>query len=202
MSTVLRIGPHDHGREMTYEQFLAGDYEEGYKYELIDGSLYVSPQPNFPHDWVETHVRSLLTVYWLSHRNVISWVSAKARVFVRRRRKSTCPEPDISVYQGARPAKDSQWEQMSPTIVVEIVSESDPHKDYQRNVELYRQVPSILEYWLFDKCGDDDGPVMRAYSRDSGDSDWTTRDYGPADVYTTPLLPGFSLPVSPESDDS
>src|SRR5687768_14222795 len=46
MSTMLRIGPHDHGREMTYEEFLAGDYEEGYKYELIRGELYVSPQPN------------------------------------------------------------------------------------------------------------------------------------------------------------
>ena len=39
MATVLKIGPADHGRPMTLDEFQAGDYEEGYKYELIDGEL-------------------------------------------------------------------------------------------------------------------------------------------------------------------
>ena len=55
MQTALHIGPHDHGRELTDDEFVAADYEEGYKYELIDGSLYVSPQPNLPHV-IERHI--------------------------------------------------------------------------------------------------------------------------------------------------
>ena len=85
-------------------------------------------------------------------------------------------------------------------IVVEVVSDTDPDKDYGRNVELYRQVPSILEYWVFDRCGDDDGPVLRVYLRDSGDQDWKIADYGPADTYSTSRLPGFRLPVTPIDD--
>ena len=42
-SDTRQLGPADHGRELTYDEFLAGDYEEGHKYELIDGRLYVSP---------------------------------------------------------------------------------------------------------------------------------------------------------------
>jgi hypothetical protein len=32
MATVLKIGPVDHGRPMTLEEFHASDYEEGYQY--------------------------------------------------------------------------------------------------------------------------------------------------------------------------
>ena len=44
---------NDHGRPMRRDEFEAGEYEEGYKYELIDGKIYVSPQPNAPEGWVE-----------------------------------------------------------------------------------------------------------------------------------------------------
>ena len=49
----LRLGPGDHGQRMSYDEYLAGDYQPGYKYELIDGELYVSPEANRAHDWVE-----------------------------------------------------------------------------------------------------------------------------------------------------
>src|SRR6266851_438244 len=53
MATVLRLGRADHGRPMTLDEFWHSDYEEGYKYELIDGKLYVSPLPNLPGSLVE-----------------------------------------------------------------------------------------------------------------------------------------------------
>lgn len=197
MSIGLRIGPQDHGREMTYDEFLGGDYEEGYKYELIDGELYVSPQPNPPHDIVLQHIHELLTIYKLQRRDIVKRISSHSRVFVPGRRKTTCPEPDFVVYNDFRPTRNLRWDQISPFIVVEVVSESDPDKNYQRNVKLYEEVPSILEYWVFDKCGDDDGPVLRVFRRDSGEQEWTTSDFAPNDIYRTTLLPDFSLPVMP-----
>jgi Uma2 family endonuclease len=199
MSTMLRIGPHDHGRELTYEEFLTGDYQEGYKYELIRGELYVSPQASFPHDWVEGHVRKVLTFYWAKRPDLVKWVSPKARVFIPGEGE-TCPEPDIAVYRDCQPGKTADWRQFSPLIVVEVVSETDPDKDYVRNVELYRKVPSILEYWLFDRCSEDDGPTLRVHRRDSGDQSWKIDDYDSGATYTTPLLPDFSLPVSPDEE--
>jgi Uma2 family endonuclease len=199
MSTMLRIGPHDRGRAMTYDEFLAGDYEEGYRYELIRGELYVSPMPNPPHDIMREYVDELLTIYKSHNRHVIKRLTAGARVFVHGIPETTCPEPDLALYNDYRPnLGQKRWEKFSPFLVVEVVSESDPDKDYdRRNVELYRQVPTILEYWLFDKAGDVDGPTLRVFRRDSGDQDWTTCDYGPNSTYTTPLLPGFALPVRP-----
>lgn len=200
MATMLRIGPHDHGREMTYEEFLAGDYEEGYRYELIRGELYVSPQPNPPHDVMTEHVDELLTLYKVKHRKIIKRLSTHARVFVPGERKTTCPEPDFALYNDyAGNLRQKRWEPFSPFIVIEIVSKDDPDKDYVRNVDLYQRVPTILEYWVFDNLDADDGPTLRVYRRDSGDRAWTHADYGPTATYATPLLPGFTLPVSPES---
>jgi Uma2 family endonuclease len=196
MQTTLHIGPRDHGRELTDDEFVAADYEEGYKYELIDGSLYVSPQPNFPHDVIEQHIAETLVLYKQRHPGTIQKLSHKARVFVPGRRKTTSPEPDFAIYDRCPPGKGVRWQDISPMIVVEIVSD-DPEKDYDRNVELYRQVPSILEYWVFDKVEEDDGPVLKVFRRDSGEQDWTSEDYGCEAVYSTELLPGLRLSVSP-----
>ena len=68
---------------------------------------------------------------------------------------------------------------------------------YVRNVKLYQRVPSILEYWVFDRCRDPQGPTLTVYHRTSGRQKWKTDDYGPDDVYSTKLLPGFKLPVCP-----
>jgi Uma2 family endonuclease len=199
MSTMLRIGPHDHGREMTLEEYLAGDYEEGYRYELIRGELYVSPQPNPPHDEMSEYLNDLLTVYKLKHRKIVKRLSSHCRVFVPGERKTTCPEPDFALYNDyARGSGQNSWQKFSPFIVIEIVSDSDPDKDYVRNVELYQKVPTILEYWLFDKVDEADGPTLRVHRRDTGDQEWKTEDYGPEASYSTQLLPGFSLPVCPD----
>ena len=53
MATVLKLGPLDQGRPMTLDEFMAGDYHEGYMYELIDGRLYASPLPNLPEARVD-----------------------------------------------------------------------------------------------------------------------------------------------------
>jgi Uma2 family endonuclease len=116
MSTMLRIGPRDHGREMTYEDFMDGDYEEGYKYELIEGRLYVVPGADPSHDRSEKHIYHALVSYWQTHRDVLAWVTDKARVFVPGKRKSTAPEPDIAAYRTIVPDFED-WREVSPLIV-------------------------------------------------------------------------------------
>ncbi|HEY2414654.1 MAG TPA: Uma2 family endonuclease [Pirellulaceae bacterium] len=200
MSTATlrtRLGLADHGRELTYDEFLAGRYANGYKYELIDGRLYVSPAANYPHDWVQEHINEALALYKSLRPSVVQRISSRCRVFVPGRHKTTCPEPDFAIYKTCPPGRDVDWQDISPMIVVEIVSPDDPHKDYVRNVELYQRVPSILEYWVFDRCRDPHGPTMTVYHRMAARQKWKTDNYGPEDIYTTALLPGFKLPVCP-----
>jgi Uma2 family endonuclease len=191
-----RLSHRDHGRELTFDEFMAGDYEEGYRYELIEGRLYVSPYPNLPHAIQERYVHEALLANKARKNSVIKEVFAKARVFVPGPTRVTCPEPDLTVYSES-PSADQRWQDLSPLVVVEIVSPDNSYKDFVRNVDLYQRVPSIREYWLFDKCAEDDGPTLRVYHRGTARQKWKIAEYGPRDTYTTALLPGFKLPVCP-----
>src|SRR6516165_6559965 len=100
MATVPHIvlGPHDHGRPISYEEFLASDSQAGYHCELIDGKVYVSPQPNIPHAMLELWLYTKLAGYSSQRSDIINFVYFKTRVFVPGRKLVTCPEPDISAY--------------------------------------------------------------------------------------------------------
>src|SRR4051812_39561094 len=99
MKTLLRIGPEDVGRRLTLEEFTSASYEEGYKYELIDGRLSVAPAPDAPEGVNEFWLLRKLIVYSVQHPEVINFPYNKARIFVPNRPKLTAPEPDIAAYQ-------------------------------------------------------------------------------------------------------
>jgi Uma2 family endonuclease len=162
-STLRKIGPRDHGREMSLDDFMAADYQGGNQYELIDGRLYVSPQADLPQNVVELWIFGRLYLYSLRHPTIINYVSPKARVFVPGRRKVTNPEPDVACYRDFPldvPFTEIRWEDVWPILVVEILSANDADKDLVRNVELYLQVPSIMEYWLVDTRKNPSRPTL------------------------------------------
>jgi Uma2 family endonuclease len=199
MATVTKIGLIDHGRPMTLEEFESGNYEEGYQYELIDGKLYVSPLPNAPQGLVERWIHRKLDRYSDQHPEIINSVFPKARVFVHSRPAATCPEPDVTAYRDFPldlDYREIRWQDVSPILVVEVMSEDDPDKDLVRNVELYLQVPSIREYWILDSREDPNRPTMKVYRR-RGQGWQRVIDVAPGEIYTTRLLPGFELILDP-----
>jgi Uma2 family endonuclease len=201
MATVLRIGPADHGRPMGFDEYMAGDYEEGYQYELIDGRLYVSPMPNLPYDCLEQWLYFQLRLYAHNNSSVINHVTNKARVFVPGRSDTTCPEPDVAAYRNfpkQLPLEERRWQDVSPVLVAEVLSADDPDKDLVRNVELYLQVPSIREYWIIDPRESADFPRLIVHRRYRGA--WSIREYAAGMTYTTKLLPNFGLPIDPRSE--
>lgn len=201
MSIALKkLGPADHGRPMSLEEFMAASSVEGYHYELIDGELYVSPLPDLPENRVEDWVFDKLKLYARQQPAVVNHVTNKARVFVSGRRRLTTPEPDVAAYRNFpldRPLRSVRWQDVSPILVVEVLSLDDPDKDLVRNVALYLQVPSIKEYWLFDTR--DDPEQLRLQVRRRYRGQWSLRGFGPGDMYTTRLLPGFTLVLDPRS---
>ena len=57
MATVqLRIGPADHGRRMTLEEYRDAEEEPGYRYELARGVLEVTQVPNDPHGQIVSNL--------------------------------------------------------------------------------------------------------------------------------------------------
>ena len=197
MATVLRIGPGDHGRPMTYDEFMARDYKDGYRYELIGGRLYVSPMPNLPHEWIVQHVVDALKSYLQRNQEMLDWVTTGSRVFVPGPGATTAPEPDVAAYRDFPRHRRStaDWRDVSPVLVVEVLGGEDDEKDLVRNPDLYFRVPTIEEYWVYDIREDSVRPKLRVYRR--APEGWEIRDYDPDAVYRTPLLPGFEMPVTP-----
>ncbi len=185
---------------MTLEEYEEGDYEQGYKYELIDGKLYVSPEPNVPEGLVENWLGRKLQRYREDNPRVINFVHHKTRVFVPGRPGETVPEPDIAAYRNfplRRRWRDIRWQDVTPILIVEILTGDDPSKDLVRNVELYFQVLTVKEYWVVDAREDPEQPAMRVHRRYG--KRWKILDLSYGDVYTTRLLPGFELIINPHS---
>src|SRR4051794_29065918 len=72
MATIAtRIGPADHGRKMTLEEFLDAEEEPGYRYELARGVLEVTYVPGEPHGLIVYLLYKLLTRFDDQHPRVI-----------------------------------------------------------------------------------------------------------------------------------
>ena len=196
MATLLKLGPADHGRRLTLDEFLSGDYQEGHRYELIEGRLSVSPEANMPAGFLERWINRALDRYVEARPDVINFSWAKTRVFVPGAEEETCPEPDAAAYANVpldTPIAEMDWRDVSPVIVAEVLDADNADKDLVRNVRLYLRVPSIREYWIIDPRPDPDRPALIVRRR-SG-TRWRVSRHEFGSTYAAPLLPGFELLV-------
>jgi len=198
MTTQIYLTPKDQGRALSLAEFESADAQEGYRYELIDGKLEVSPLPNLPHDFLKEWLGNALRDYTRQRPDIINHTQSPARVFVPERPGVTAPEPDLAAYRDFPLDADVgriNWQDFSPVLVAEVTSPDDPNKDLVRNAELYRQVPSIREYWVVDPRPNPNEPSLHVFRRRG--RAWQRRHCAYGDTYTTRLLPGFRLVIDP-----
>jgi Uma2 family endonuclease len=200
MKTQIHLTPADQGRPITLEEFLSAGHQEGYRYELIEGKVDVSPAPALPHEELVEWLEDGLKAYARVRPDIINKVKSPARVFLPSEDEEiTAPESDIGAYRGfpTGGSIDSRdWRRVSPLLVVEVISADTAAKDLRRNRRLYLGVPSIREYWILDPRESSDRPTLLVYRR-SGTRWGAVRTVPPGGIYTTPLLPGFRLVVDP-----
>jgi Uma2 family endonuclease len=196
-SILLKLGPEDHGRSLTLDDFDSADFEPGFKYEIIDGRLYVSHEPDPTENALELWLFEKLWDYSRSNPDVLNHVTNKGRVFVHARKGATIPEPDIAAfadYPLDRRLKGIKWSEVTPVLVCEVLV-GPPEKDLERNVRLYLAVPSIKEYWILDGREDPEQPALIQHRRHG--SRWVVRSFPFRSKLTTRRLPGFSLLIDP-----
>jgi len=196
-TTTLLLKPTDHGRPITDEELLSADYVGGYKYEIIDGRVYVSAEPDPDENDLEDWLVEKLRDYARACPGVINKVTNKGRVFVHSRKRSTIPEPDVAAFSDYpldRRLKGLKWSEVSPVLVCEVLM-GKAEKDLVRNVKLYLAVPSIQEYWVLDGRDDAEKPTLIQHRR-SGKR-WVVKTLEFGSTLTTKLLPGFSLIIDP-----
>jgi Uma2 family endonuclease len=199
MATVrLKLGPADHGRPLSLDDFESAEYEPGHKYEIIDGRLEVAPEANLTENFLERWLDRKLSRYAEDHPGILAYVTSKARVFVPGRPGDTCPEPDLAAYATLPPVAsldDLKWDECSPILVAEVLVEGKPNKDLERNSVLYLAVLTVREYWVLDGRDGADEPTLIQHRRYG--KRWVVREYPYGSTFTTKLLPGFTLLIDP-----
>jgi Uma2 family endonuclease len=136
--------PRPQGKRWTLEEVHALP-ENGNKYELVYGELWVTPAPRDRHETILARLTRILDPY--VDAQGLGLVYHPRAVF--RVRRDVEVEPGLMVRQ-PRPDPDGEWETAPwPSLVVEVVSRSSRKRDYGRKRELYMS-EGIPEYWIVD----------------------------------------------------
>ena len=137
--------------------------DDGNKYELVHGDLFVTPAPTPDHETIIARLGRLLDRY----------VEAQAlgHVYLARtvvQHQGSEVEPDLTVRQPPAP-RSTGSDAPIPILVVEVLSPSTRRRDLGEKRDFYLEV-GVDEYWIVD-------PDLRAItSVRSNRGDISTRD--------------------------
>lgn len=138
--------------------------DDGNKYELIRGELFVTPAPTDMHETILARLTRILDPYVAIHN--LGYVY-RARAVIRVRDESEV-EPDLFVRQPLGDPNGTWDSAPIPILVVEVASDSTRRRDRMQKRTLYADV-GIPEYWMVDaddrtirivKSGSDDLHVV------------------------------------------
>lgn len=184
----IRIGPKDHGRRMSLDDFDHAIVEEGYLYELGKGVVEVSEVPSSEHLAQVEELKDQLYGYKLANRGLIHTLASSNEAKILVSASQSERHPDLSIYLTPPPATDDVWSVWIPAIVIEVVSAQSRKRDYEQKPDEYLEF-GIDEYWIIDASKNQ----VTVMSRWRGQ--WQKRVVKPPKKLTTPILPGFSLDV-------
>ncbi len=119
--------------------------DDGNKYELIHGELFVTPPPNDDHETILARLTRILDRY--VEANGLGQVYRPRAVF---RLNGSEVEPDLMVRQEASGIGNA-WETAPPPIlVVEVFSSSTRRRDSMQKKDFYVEHAELAEYWMVD----------------------------------------------------
>lgn len=161
--------------------------EDGNRYELIDGELYVSPSPNTRHQ--KASIRLLQFLLPFVDKHGLGRVFHAPMDVTLEPRTQTRVQPDLLfVAQSREHIIQEKGIYGAPDLVVEIVSQSSHWADLYDKRDLYRRC-GVAEYWIVDP---DERYVLVYRFAESTEA----RKLVASDTLNTPLLPGLEIPVA------
>jgi Uma2 family endonuclease len=117
--------------------------EDGNKYELVHGELFVTPAPGPRHENIAARLSAILGPYVMA--NGLGLVYHPRAVI---QHEGSQVEPDLQVRQPLGP--DEDWDNAPvPILAVEILSPSNRSPDQQRKRDFYLET-GVRDYWVVD----------------------------------------------------
>jgi Uma2 family endonuclease len=185
---TTRIGPLDHGRHMSLDEFIQADFEEGWLYELARGVLEVTEVPGPWHGRIVHRLARMFILYIELHPGLIQYRAGGGECRLRLPGMISDRHPDQAIYLDPEPPGPNVWAKWIPHIVVEVLSPGGEDRDLVVKRDEYLRA-GVREYWILD-------PQHRrliVLAR-KGDT-WDETIIPEAGVYRTVFLP--SLEVRP-----
>jgi Uma2 family endonuclease len=119
--------------------------DDGNKYELVRGDLFVTPPPNEDHETILSRLTRVLDPYVAAQRLGMVYHPRSVMRF-----DGSEVEPDLMVRQ-PRIVTDKDWDDApTPILIVEVLSGSTRRRDHLQKRELYLEA-GVAEYWIIDQ---------------------------------------------------
>jgi len=132
---------HTHLRPLTYDEVRQFP-DDGYRYELVDGELLVTPSPNKAHQRAVTNLTALLV---RAAPTTMETLVGPVDWYVR---PTTAFVPDLVVVRRDARA-DPQRVLDPPVLAVEVLSPSTRHRDVGLKLRAYEDA-GLGWYWVVD----------------------------------------------------
>lgn len=173
---------------LTVDEYLQADLPEGYRYELVDAVVTMSPNPGRLHEEIRCELSQILFLYRASHPDKLSLVTAGGCVPVPGVERVR--EPDLVAYAPTHEQEQgwSFWRKTTPVIVIEVVSRGQAYRDYYEKRNDYWKA-GVGEYWIVDP---EDAAICVLTREPTG---WQERTVGSDDEFTSRSLPGLIVRV-------
>jgi Uma2 family endonuclease len=183
IAAPTRIGPADHGRAMTIEEFREAEEEEGYRYELARGVLEVTEVPNDLHGQIVSNILRALARHDQAHPDLILRYGGAGEFRLWLPGMISSRNPDLAVVLRGTP-KDKRGRR-PPALSIEVVSEGVETRDYETK-RLEYLVCGLREYWIVDP------PSRRVIVLYREGDVWVERVFQGDQTIESLVLPGFA----------
>jgi Uma2 family endonuclease len=180
------FGPRSAGTRMTPREFDRAEFLEGWRYELINGVLVVTPMALINERDPNEMLGHWLYAYQIGHPQGsaldLTTYEHTLRTGKNRRRADRVIWAGLGRLPGARDV---------PAIVVEYVGagKRNRKRDYEEKRDEYMAI-KVQEYWVVDRFQ----RTLTVFSRQGNRI--KRQVITEKQSYSTPLLPGFELPLA------
>lgn len=172
---------------LTYDDFLLFP-DDGQRHELIGGAHFVTPSPNLRHQKLSGRLHLSLAEYLRANPSLGEVYYAPLDVVLSH---WDIVEPDLLfVAADQRSILTEKNVVGAPALVVEILSPSTRSRDQQLKRRLF-ETSNVREYWMIDP----EQNTVTVDRLDEGAKFARVEVLGADRSLSTPLLPGWSLPL-------
>ncbi len=139
-----KIKPLYHGLKVDWKDYMQLE-EDGFKYDVIEGVMLMTPSPNFEHGNQEIQFGYFLKKYLL--KNPLGKAVVEVDVYLPDNGDPLRPDISFLLNENLSYAKTHIYG--TPDLVCEILSDSTAERDLGIKADRYLKC-SVKEYWIID----------------------------------------------------